>query len=70
VVTREGERQVRIVERTAHGMQRIETNEPMRSGVRRESRAPRDSLGYSWLEDYLARLEGKEARREYYAWLE
>jgi hypothetical protein len=21
---------------------------------------------YSWLEDYLARLEGKEARREYY----
>jgi hypothetical protein len=61
---------VRIVERTAHGMQRIETNEPMRSGVRRESRAPRDSLGYSWLEDYLARLEGREARGEYYAWLE
>ena len=70
MVTREGERQVRIVERTTHGMQRIETNEPMRSGVRRESRAPRDSLGYSWLEDYLARLEGEEARGEYYAGLE
>ncbi len=51
-------------------MRRIETNEPMRSGVRRESRAPQDSLGYSWLEDYLARLEGKEARGEYYAGLE
>ena len=25
---------------------------------------------YSWLEDYLATLEGKEAREEYYAWLE
>lgn len=25
---------------------------------------------YSWLEDYLARLEGKEARGECYAWLE
>jgi hypothetical protein len=25
---------------------------------------------YSWLEDYLARLDGKEARGEYYAWLE
>jgi hypothetical protein len=25
---------------------------------------------YSWLEDYLATLEGKEAREEYYARLE
>lgn len=25
---------------------------------------------YSWLEDYLARLNGKEARRLYYAGLE
>jgi hypothetical protein len=25
---------------------------------------------YSWLEDYLARLDGKEARDEYYAWSE
>ncbi len=25
---------------------------------------------YSWVEDYLARLEGKEAREEYYARLE
>jgi hypothetical protein len=24
---------------------------------------------YSWLEDYLARLEGKEARARCYAWL-
>jgi hypothetical protein len=25
---------------------------------------------YSWLGDYLARLDGKEARGECYAWLE
>jgi hypothetical protein len=25
---------------------------------------------YSWLEDYLARLDGKEARQEYYLGLE
>jgi hypothetical protein len=25
---------------------------------------------YSWLEDYLARLDGKAARGKYYAWLE
>jgi hypothetical protein len=24
---------------------------------------------YSWVEDHLARLDGKEARAEYYAWL-
>ena len=35
-----------------------------------ESRDHRRSWGdlrYSWLEDYLARLDGKEARREYYS---
>lgn len=25
--------------------------------------------GYSWVEEYLARLEGKEARQEYYGGL-
>ena len=29
-----------------------------------------EDLHYSWLEDYLATLEGKEAREEYYARLE
>jgi hypothetical protein len=24
---------------------------------------------YSWVEDHLARLDGKEARAQYYAWL-
>ena len=39
--------------------------------VRRRARfdGPEDRP-YSWLEDYLATLEGKEAREEYYAWLE
>jgi hypothetical protein len=67
---------VRMVERTTHGIdsrdiERVYSNEPTHSEARRrESRAPRDGLRYSWLEDYLARLEGKEARGEYYAWLE
>lgn len=30
-------------------------------------RTSREDHRYSWLEDHLARLEGKEARGEYYA---
>lgn len=37
---------------------------------RQESRGQQTKGGYSWLEDYLVRLDGKEARGEYYAWLE
>jgi hypothetical protein len=33
-------------------------------------RGPGENRGYSWLEDYLARLDGKEARQEYYLGLE
>ena len=29
-----------------------------------------EDVHYTWLKDYLATLEGKEARLEYYAWLE
>lgn len=36
----------------------------------RESRVPQTDPRYSWLEDYLVRLDGKEARGECYAWLE
>ncbi len=32
--------------------------------------SPEEEHRYSWLEDYLGRLEGKEARHEYYAGLE
>jgi hypothetical protein len=40
--------------------------------ARREVRAggSEKDRHYSWLEDYLATLEGKEAREEYYARLE
>jgi hypothetical protein len=31
---------------------------------------PEEKRYYSWLEDYVERLEGKEARREYYMRLE
>jgi hypothetical protein len=33
----------------------------------RDRRCSRGDLRYSWLEDYLSRLDGKEARREYYS---
>ncbi len=31
---------------------------------------PGEDVHYTWLKDYLRTLEGKEARLEYYAWLE
>ncbi len=40
------------------------------SGYTRETRSPEAKRQYSWLDDYLVRLEGKEARHEYYARLE
>jgi hypothetical protein len=36
----------------------------------RDRRRSRGDLRYSWLEDYLSRLDGKEARRDYYSRLE
>ena len=35
-----------------------------------DHRGPEEERGYSWLADYLARLDGKEARQEYYLGLE
>ena len=59
------------VEGEAHGAGSDEPNWPASTvltlGARR--REPRVRC-YSWLQDYLARLEGKEAREECYAWLE
>lgn len=37
---------------------------------RRESRGLEEERRYTWLRDHLARLDGKEARDEYYAWLD
>ena len=33
-------------------------------------RGPEEEHSYTWLEDYIERLEGKETRREYYMRLE
>ena len=49
----------RVVEATRAGKR--EVDEPVR-GLEEGRR-------YSWVEDHLARLDGKEARGEYYAWL-
>jgi hypothetical protein len=77
VVTRECERRVRTVEGATLEAQRGEPDEPLTFAARQEKPAwqekpwvSRDGRGYTWLADYLARLEGKEARGGYYAWLE
>ena len=44
----------------------VEEAREHRARLRKE---PED-VHYTWLKDYLATLEGKEARLEYYAWLE
>ena len=41
-----------------------------RAGRKARAGGPEEDRRYSWLEDYLATLEGKEASEEYYAWLE
>ena len=42
---------------------------PMMSSAE-DYRGSEEDRGYSWLEDYLARLDGKGARQEYYLGLE
>jgi hypothetical protein len=43
--------------------------ERLEYGARLRKEAEED-IHYTWLKDYLQTLEGKEARLEYYAWLE
>ena len=43
--------------------------EALEHGARLREEAEED-VHYTWLKDYLRTLEGKEARLEYYAWLE
>jgi hypothetical protein len=39
-------------------------------GARLREEEAQEDVHYTWLKDYLQTLEGKEARLEYYAWLE
>ena len=62
----------REVEAATRDAGSYEMEEPVRiaaAGRRREPRGQEENRRYSWLEDHLARLDGKEARGEYYAWL-
>lgn len=47
-----------------------ETEEPVRRAAAAGHRGLEDHGRYSWIEDHLARLDGREARDEYYAWLD
>jgi hypothetical protein len=63
----------REVEAATRAAGRYEMEEPVRTAAaarRREPGGPEKDPRYSWLEDHLARLDGKEARAEYYAWLD
>jgi len=60
------------VEEATHRIERGEPKESMPGTLlvarrRQESRVPRAVHHYSWLEDYLERIDGKEARDDYYA---
>ena len=44
--------------------------EALERGARLREEAAEEDVHYTWLKDYLRTLEGKEARLEYYAWLE
>jgi hypothetical protein len=50
--------------------QQIRVTVPTVIELRASRRPGKARRYYSWLEDYLERLDGKEARREYYARLE
>ena len=60
-----------VVEGTALKIERSkqEGSVPI-TAPRQEPRVVRADSHYSWVEDYLAQLDGKEARDEYYAGLE
>ena len=61
-----GGREVEVATRAAG---RCEMDEPVRIAAAARRRGLEEDRRYSWLEDHLARLDGKEARGEYYAWL-
>jgi hypothetical protein len=48
---------------------RIPTMGASETGLR-DQPGPEEERGYSWLEDYLVRLDGKEALQGYYLGLE
>ncbi len=45
-------------------------NEALEKHRGRLRKEPEEDIHYTWLKDYLQRLDGKEARLEYYAMLE
>ena len=63
---RTGESGTRMAARgESEGQVRIGTASAAARG--RQPRGPVEERHYSWLQDHLARLDGKEARSEYYA---
>ena len=63
---RTGEPAARVAaRRESEGQVHIGTATP--EARRRQPRGPAEERHYSWLQDHLARLDGKQARSEYYA---
>ena len=65
---------LRVTERAegSRGTRHASPGEADRRCSNREAieHGPEEEHGYTWLEDYIERLEGKETRREYYTRLE
>ena len=47
----------------------VEATRAEKREVDKPVRGLEEGRRYSWVEDHLARLDGKEVRGEYYAWL-
>lgn len=47
----------------------VEAEKPVRTAADHREESREEDRRYSWIENHLARLDGREARGEYYAWL-
>ena len=48
----------------------VEAEKPVRTAAGHREESREEDRRYSWIENHLARLDGREARGEYYAWLD
>ena len=47
----------------------VEAEKPVQTAAGHREESREEDRRYSWIENHLARLDGREARGEYYAWL-
>lgn len=62
-----GQKAISLLNTPSHPARPVAAGRCASEKVDSASRISREDHRYSWLEDHLTRLEGKEARGEYYA---